>query len=105
MRPKFNRLEYVLPLAAYGNFLAAQTGLAANRVSLVGSLPGKARAGASEMSERSGGPVNGPAQIQGFDDSARSQLEGRADQFGNFFVGNRAGAERFSHHRNGISEI
>src|SRR5918993_1435707 len=50
----------------------------AERVGLVGALPGELRLGAPEVSERGGLLVDRPAQVERLDDPARREVEVRA---------------------------
>src|SRR4051812_43581902 len=58
----------------------------AQRRGLVRLLPREFRFGAAEVAERGGLLVDGPAQVQRFDDAARRQLEVRAHQLADLLV-------------------
>src|SRR5213075_530120 len=71
---------------------ALEAGVRLERRRFVGPLPRELRLGAAEVAERGGLLVDRPAQVQLFDDSARRQLEVRADDSGDLFLRDPAGA-------------
>src|ERR1051325_7268354 len=59
-------------------WLLSESRVAAQRLGLVGPLPGKLGLVAAEVTIGGCLPVDGPAQVEGLDDAARRQLEVRA---------------------------
>src|SRR5580765_6709169 len=88
-------------LAACGDFRGGTRGLAQG-IGAVGLFPSEAGTGASEVAIGCGGFVHRLAQIEGFDDALRRQLEIFADDFGNALFGDRRSAEAVDHNRNGF---
>src|SRR6476469_4266126 len=60
------------------------------RLRLVGALPGELRFAAPEVPERRGLLVDGPAQVEGFDNAPRRQLELRAHDLADLLVVHKA---------------
>src|SRR6266849_7314096 len=62
--------------------------VSADGLGLIGALPGEPRLGASKVAVGGGRPVDGPLQVQGFDNSARREREVRANDLGDLLVRN-----------------